>query len=311
MQRDHRLSLIVGGFVIAGLALFALAVVLLSSESGIFTPQYTLTARFGNVQGLLPGAPVWLAGREVGRVSHVRFTGDFEEPLEVVLRVNQAVQSRIREDSAATIGTIGLLGDAYVEVSVGSPDAEALDDGDRIRAVDPDSLDAAIAEGTQALESFTTLAENLNAVVESFSEEEGGARAADAVAAVSDIVLQVKQGSGLLHSLVYDTYEGGGVKSIERSLATVEDLLEEIRSGEGLLHTLIFEPAEETHLREFLEAGSHLNEVLAGLEEGEGTLGLLLKDPTLYEDLKQLVGGAQRSLVVRSLIRMSADGEEP
>jgi len=32
-------------------------------------------------------------------------------------------------------------------------------------------------------------------------------------------------------------------------------------------------------------------------------------DPTLYDDLKQLVGGAQRSVLVRSLVRLSTDEE--
>ncbi len=45
------------------------------------------------------------------------------------------------------------------------------------------------------------------------------------------------------------------------------------------------------------------------IDEGEGTLGLLVTDPTLYEDIKRLVDGAQRSMVIRSLIKLSDDGE--
>ena len=45
--------------------------------------------------------------------------------------------------------------------------------------------------------------------------------------------------------------------------------------------------------------------ILGKMNEGEGTLGLLLNDPSLYEDLKQLVGGAQRSTLVRAMVRMS------
>ena len=58
---------------------------------------------------------------------------------------------------------------------------------------------------------------------------------------------------------------------------------------------------------EALEAGARLNSILAKVDRGEGTLGLLLNDPTLYEDLKRLIGGAERSALVRSLIRMSSD----
>lgn len=311
MERDYRLSLIVGGFVIGGLALFSLAVLLLSSESGIFTPQYRLRAEFENVQGLMSGAPVWLAGREVGRVENVRFTEDPKQPLEVVLRIDEAVKDRIREDSTARIGTIGVLGDSYVEITIGSASAPKLEDGDPIRAVTPASLGDAITTGTRALEEFSSLAKNLNRVVETFSEEEGGQKLAGAIAAVGDIVLEVQEGGGMLHSLIYDSYEGGGVESIEASLAALETMMREIESGDGLLHSLIFDPADQQpdQVASFLDAGARLDRILAGLEEGRGTMGLLLTDPTLYEDLKALVGGAQRSVVVRSLIKMAADEE--
>ena len=45
------------------------------------------------------------------------------------------------------------------------------------------------------------------------------------------------------------------------------------------------------------------------LETGEGTLGALLADPTVYERLVAILEGAQRSLLLRSLIR--GLGREP
>ena len=51
-----------------------------------------------------------------------------------------------------------------------------------------------------------------------------------------------------------------------------------------------------------------MNRILTKIDEGEGTLGLLVNDPRLYEDLKILVGGAQRSLLLRSLIKIAGDG---
>ncbi len=60
---------------------------------------------------------------------------------------------------------------------------------------------------------------------------------------------------------------------------------------------------------EVFEAGARLNSILAKIDRGEGTLGLMLNDPTLYEELKLLVGGANRSTVVRSLIDMVTPDE--
>ena len=48
----------------------------------------------------------------------------------------------------------------------------------------------------------------------------------------------------------------------------------------------------------------------ARAHEGEGTLGLLLNDPTLFEDMQVLLGGAKRSALLRSMIRMAVEQEE-
>ena len=78
------------------------------------------------------------------------------------------------------------------------------------------------------------------------------------------------------------------------------------RTGNGILHELIYEDTSEQDLIvEVLEAGARLNSILTKIDDGEGSLGMLLNDPTLYEDLKILVGGAQRSAIVRSLIRFA------
>jgi phospholipid/cholesterol/gamma-HCH transport system substrate-binding protein len=211
----------------------------------------------------------------------------------------------------ASIGTIGLLGDRYVEVSIGSESASPLPDGGELSTVTPTNVNLVIDRGAKTLENVARLAGNLNAVVEDFGRVTGGRRLAESVAALSEIAQQVQEGHGLLHSVIYDQYQGGGVQSIERSLVTLESILDEIAHGDGVLHTLIYErPTDQDVVLEAIEAGSRLNSILAKVESGEGTLGLLLNDPSLYEDLKRLIGGAQRSRAVRTLIRLSTGGDE-
>ena len=235
--------------------------------------------------------------------------GEDRPPVRVVLLVDEGVQHRVRSDSVATIGTIGLLGDKYVEISMGSPQGQVLADGMDLASVSPLDLNEVVTRGTAAIEGITRLAENVNTVVDDFGRNMGGRGLAETVIAVSDMAKQVQQGQGLLHSLIYDTYEGSGVQSIEHSLATFEEILDEVARGQGILHTLIYEPPQEQDLvMEALAAGANLNSILQKIDRGDGTLGLLVNDPTLYDDLKLLVGGAQRSLLVRSLIRLSAEG---
>lgn len=309
MDGERRVRVIVGGFVVACLAAFAIVVVSLSAERGFFRPRYRLVAHFENVLGLQANAPVWLAGREVGRVESVRF-GELggRHPIEVELRIDTDVQELVRGDSTASVGTIGVLGDSYVEIGIGTLSAGPLRDGDEIATVTPVGLGALISKAGLALDSIASLAEDVDGVVGQLRSGELGRNLAETAHALNDLALEVRDGDGLLHSLVYDNYAGGGVESIERSLASLEHILNAVRTGEGILHDLIYKETNEQDLVvEVLEAGARLNSILAKVDRGEGTFGLMLNDPTLYEDLKILVGGAQRSGVVRSLIRMSVE----
>jgi phospholipid/cholesterol/gamma-HCH transport system substrate-binding protein len=128
---------------------------------------------------------------------------------------------------------------------------------------------------------------------------------------LADIVDEVQHGQGALHSLVYEPYQGSAAANLERSVATLDDVLQQVARGHGVLHSLIYDkPSDQGAVIEAMEAGARLNNILGKIDRGEGTLGLLLNDPTLYDEIKTLVGGANRSTVVRSLIHMvQSDGD--
>jgi phospholipid/cholesterol/gamma-HCH transport system substrate-binding protein len=309
VERDGRLALVVGSFVIGALVALSGAILSLTSERGIFVTHYRMVARFENVQGLLPGAPVWLAGKEVGRVEDIRFEPvGSEVPVLVLMGIDESVQDRIRGDSIATIGTIGVLGDSYVEISIGTKGEAMLEAGSEIRTQSPININLAMAKGSRALDNVATLAENLNEVVSKFTEADGDQTLSDAMVAASDIMVHVQEGPGLLHSLIYDEYGGEGIESVERSLALLEDVLQEMAEGDGLVHQLIYaKPDDDGLMQQAARASVRLNSILEKIDDGEGTLGLMLNDPGLYEDLQALFGGASRSLVVRSMVKMAMD----
>ncbi len=314
MNRDRRISIAVGLFVMGCLALLAYAVLSLSEQRGLWAPRYRLIAYFSDVQGLIAGAPVRLAGKDVGTVEGVRFAelGAATPPIVVELSVDQEAQERIRSDSRAMVATFGFLGDKYVEVTLGSAEGAVLANGDEIATVTPVGVNALVEKGTAVLDEVTSLAANINQMVEDVGRYAIEKEVAETARGVSDLLEEIKGGRGLLHSLIYEDYEGDGVESIGRALGTLEEILTQIADGDGALHALIYEPPDDFEMvAQARQVGSHLNSILGRIDRGEGTLGLLLTDPTLYEDMKRLVDGAQRSLVVRSLIKLSGDGEGP
>jgi phospholipid/cholesterol/gamma-HCH transport system substrate-binding protein len=91
-------------------------------------PGYRLEARFDNIGGLKPRAPVKAAGVVVGRVESVRLDAKTYEAV-ATLRIDR--QFEFTKDTIASINTSGLLGEVYIGLEAGG-DTALLKDGDRI-----------------------------------------------------------------------------------------------------------------------------------------------------------------------------------
>jgi len=120
---------LVGLFVllgVLGLVFLALKAANLTSFSNGAT--YALTARFDNIGGLKPRAPVRSAGVNVGRVATIALDAKTYQGV-VKLEIDRGVQ--FPKDSQARILTAGLLGDQYIGLEPGA-DEKTLAAGDTI-----------------------------------------------------------------------------------------------------------------------------------------------------------------------------------
>ena len=131
---------------------------------------------------------------------------------------------------------------------------------------------------------------------------------------LDQILDAVQRGDGTLHALIYGTEGRAVLKHLEEAAASVRGLagrLDRVASalerGEGVLGTLLTDPQGKALLTDLRAAAGSLRAVTGRLERGEGTLGALLEDPTVYEDLSRLLRGAERSALLRSLIRSTID----
>jgi phospholipid/cholesterol/gamma-HCH transport system substrate-binding protein len=123
------LDLWVGLFVIAGIAALLFLALKVGSMSAIKTADsYAVVARFDNIGGLKPRAPVKSAGVVVGRVEDIRFDNETYEAV-VTLRLDKGYA--FPKDSSAAIMTSGLLGEQYIGLEAGG-DSVKLKDKDRI-----------------------------------------------------------------------------------------------------------------------------------------------------------------------------------
>lgn len=124
------IEILVGLFVVLGalaLLFLALKAANLASFSG-GGETYTVTARFDNIGGLKPRAPVRSAGVNVGRVTAITLDVQTYQGV-ATLEIRKDVL--FPKDSSAKILTAGLLGDQYIGIEPGG-DTNNLASGDVI-----------------------------------------------------------------------------------------------------------------------------------------------------------------------------------
>jgi phospholipid/cholesterol/gamma-HCH transport system substrate-binding protein len=128
MQRKS-LDVWVGLFVLLGVAALMFLALKAGNMSSIsFAKTYAVTARFDNIGGLRPQAPVKGAGVVVGRVAEIRFD---DKTYQALVTLNMDSGYKFPKDSSAKILTAGLLGEQYIGIEAGG-DTNNLAAGDRI-----------------------------------------------------------------------------------------------------------------------------------------------------------------------------------
>ncbi len=229
------------------------------------------------------------------------------------LQIKSQYRDWIREDSNISLGSVGLLGDKYIEVSLGrSPDppvtevetVDGLFGADKRQVVlitgrPQTGFQELITGANDILTNFETLSETLQDIMVNFEEGKGsigkffndpsfynnlndtvlGAR--DAVDNASRLLNDIARGEGTIPQLIQqrELYD-----KINSSVSRLESVAAKIDQGEGALGKAVNDPEVYNRANDVL---GNLRGVTARLEAGEGTLGKLSKDDKLYQDLSR------------------------
>lgn len=250
----------VGLLILAGVAIFVIAVFTVGDQEGIFKARYSLRVLYGDVNGLLPGSPVRLAGLRVGTVEEIAFSQARVGALDVKLSIDEGVKEFIRTDSRAVVGTLGLLGDKTVEITSGSDTAKILEDGEYILPGEASSIESIFAKAGETLENIR--------------EASGHAR---------DIIEKINNGTGSLGMFVNDP---NVYFDLDKLLVLTERLTAQLESGEGSFTKFLTDSSFYVSMRDL---ASNTNALFDSLTNGNGTFAQLMHDPQPYEDLKGII----------------------
>jgi phospholipid/cholesterol/gamma-HCH transport system substrate-binding protein len=182
MSRAARL----GAFIIATLAILAVAIFIIGDRQYLFSNTYRLKAQFATVVGLDEGAEVRVGGVHSGTVRRVDLPKNPTDKITVLMDLQRSTHDIIKQDSVAAIQTEGLLGNEYVSITFGGVQAPDVHDGDTIASVPPLVL--------------ADIIKKANAIMD--SSKEAVANTTAATANLKSITAKIDDGQGTIGALV-------------------------------------------------------------------------------------------------------------
>ncbi|MBM3778299.1 MAG: MCE family protein, partial [Acidimicrobiia bacterium] len=220
---------LVGAFVLGGLLLFGGGLFLIGDRRLMFTDQFEIWSSFGKVTGLQVGTRVRLAGLDAGEVLEVRLPSRPSERFRVRMRLREDVRQLVRADSTCAVQTDGLVGNAFLQVSVGTDDAAPIQPGDTIDGIDPVDIADLIQEGRG---TFRTVTAQMVTLREDVS---------DVIASLTDTIRTTDEMIGTVGGDVR-TMTAASVRFVEDLQAAAgeaRDLVGDVRRGEGTIGQLL------------------------------------------------------------------------
>jgi len=272
----------VGIFMTA--ALLVVAYLILKSEDlSLFGPEgRRVDAVFESVAGLDDKSAVRTAGVRVGRVDGIRLEG---RRAIVTLLLEEEVP--LTTGAVAHIANLGLLGDKYVELDPGSPDAPPLPEGQEIPGEAPPNMD-------QLIGSLSELGKSLGSVAGQLSGE------APPRGPLGQTMVNLESATAQLQDLLtanreqvdstlrnFESMSEVLARELPRLAGQIESLVTEVRTvvtdnrevfGRSLQNVEQVTASLQTSVE-------NLNEITGGLEAGEGTIGKLLKSDEAHDEL--------------------------
>ncbi len=293
-----RLETKVGAFFIAAIAVIGALILRMEkldvSRNG---NGRMVSARFGQVTGLTVQGAVRIAGVKVGEVRKIELEGG-KAKVTFSLRPDLEVY----KDAQASLNSIGILGEKYIDLDPGHPEAGLTQDP-QIRSKEGVSLD-------NLMETLAQIGQDVKGITGALNHSIGGE---EGRAKLDEIVDNIRVLTGEFRSMAQENHA-----AINHTMANAEAISGELRDRlprlaqqfEELgrnLNGMVADTRPElkstmTEVRKlaasFQETSTNLRNITAKLDKGEGTIGKLLTDDatikkinTAVDNVNELLGG--------------------
>ncbi|HEU4952711.1 MAG TPA: MlaD family protein [Holophagaceae bacterium] len=287
----------VGAFFLATIAILGLLILRVEKlDIGGAATNRKASVQFDQVAGLGLQGAVRVAGVKVGEVRSIDLK---DGKAQVGLSVEGKVP--LYKNATATLASIGILGEKYIDLNPGTPDAGLLGEDDRIASKSGASLDT-------LMETLQKVGDNVQGVTYALNKSIGGEEGRQKL---DEIVDNIRVLTAEFRAMAQENHQG-----INETVANVQQLTGELKDripqlaqrfddlGKHLDEMIqenrpeLKGTLEETHklAKNFEDTASNLREMTARINRGEGTVGKLLNDDTTVKKLNETLDSVNDAL---------------
>lgn len=283
---SRKYETIVGLFVVASLAALLVMVLVIAREEGLWQEYLEYRTVFRHISGLKRGSEVRLAGLNVGTVRTIVVRPDGK--IEVTFEVLGKYKDQIRQDSQASIGMIGLLGDRSLDLTPGSPGLPPVPEGGLVAAVEPLDLQELLGRAAPSLENIQKVLVNLEKLTEDLADPKGSFN--QALTQIRETMTKINQGVGSLGLLVNDPTL---YKEAAQALVSGRKLLDSLNNPQGALGMALHDPAFRAEVQKIVK---DVQLLATNLRQGAGPLTeALTRLPAIVKKVESFVDQLEKA----------------
>ena len=223
--------LAVGIFIIAGVTLFALGIFLVGSRHEAFTRHVLLYTEFADLDGIAKGSKVQVAGMDAGQVTKIDVPGSPSGHFRVQMKIDESLHGLVRTDSVVTVDTEGVVGNTFLTIHSGAPNAAIAQADSVLQSKSPVSMSDLLTHGlgimNDADATIKQLGGKLNVALDSVNGAVGNA---------NDLLVGLKGGRGPAGMLLRDEKMAG---QIRETMSNVQATTSNLNQASGRVNSLV------------------------------------------------------------------------
>jgi phospholipid/cholesterol/gamma-HCH transport system substrate-binding protein len=276
-----------GILFVVGLILAGILGLIIGKNTSLLTRHDTAHLFVSSIKGLSEGNMVAIAGKKIGVVKTMEFSVRNETTgVLVTLDISHDYFHLISRDSKATVKALGVLGDKFVDITLGSSDTVLADGGFLDVTAEP-GFEELTASAIETMNTIQDISKKINSgqgtVGKLIASSELSDRLMRTMTNVEAMTSRIARGSGLLGTLMNDE---NLAKRFTALLTNLSDVSASLNEGKGSLGKLI---VDESFYNNLISLTRKTDSLLAKLNGNEGTLGKFANDPKVYDNLNRSI----------------------